>query len=188
MLVVTDGGPALGDLEVLPELHGVGLDLGPEVDEQLVDDVEPPGDGALRAVLAALDALGDPDLALPVEQGNDPHLAEVHPDRVVGALDGARRQVEGGAFGVAGLLVLLLGLVERDAPFRQALQELLGRVVAPPGVLNLFGQQIAPVFSECDERLDFVGLGLDPDVTEQLQVVPGGFRVFHGWSSGQGGP
>ena len=74
---------------------------------------------------------------------------------------------------------------EGDAPFRQALQELLRRVVAPPGVLNLLGQQIAAVLSERDERLDFIGLGFDSEVPEQLQVVPGGFRLFHGWSSGR---
>ena len=179
VLVVPNCGPALGNLEVLPKLHGVGFDLRPEVDEQLIDDVEASGYRALRAVLSALDTFGDPDFPLPVEQGNDAHLAEVHPHRVVRALDGARRQVEGGALGVPGLFVFLLGLVDGDAPFGQALQELLGRVVAP-GLLNFFGQQIAAVFSERDERLDFVGLGFDSEITEQRQVVPGGFRVFHG--------
>ena len=184
VLVVANRGSAFGDFEVLPKLHGVGLDLRAEVDKQFVDDVEAPRDGSFRAILSALDAFGDPDLSFPVEERNHTHFAEIHPHRVVRALDGARRQIEGGAVGVLGLFVFLFGFEERDAPFRQALEEFFGRIVAP-SLLNLFSEEIAAILSERHERLDLIGLGLDAEITEQCQVVPGGFRLLHGWSSGR---
>ncbi len=51
-------------------------------------------DGLHHAHLAALDALGDFDLALARQQRHRAHLAQVHAHRVVGLFQGARRQVE----------------------------------------------------------------------------------------------
>ena len=48
-------------------------------------------------LLAALDALGDLDLALAGEQRHRAHLAQVHADGVVGLVEGARGEVELGA-------------------------------------------------------------------------------------------
>ena len=50
--------------------------------------------GARRLVLALLDALGEGDLALAREEGDLAHLAEVEPDRVLGAADRPRREVD----------------------------------------------------------------------------------------------
>jgi hypothetical protein len=44
--------------------------------------------------LAALDALGDLDLAFAREQRDGAHLAEVHPDRIVRLVERAGRQIE----------------------------------------------------------------------------------------------
>jgi hypothetical protein len=62
--------------------------------DDLADD-----DGRARqrlqhAELAALDALGDFNFAFARQQGNRPHLAQVHADRVVGFFQSAGREVE----------------------------------------------------------------------------------------------
>ena len=51
----------------------------------------------MHGLLAALDALGDLDLALAREQGHRAHLAQVHAHGVVGLVEGARGEVELGA-------------------------------------------------------------------------------------------
>src|SRR5204862_125593 len=63
-------------------------------------------------VLALLDPLGERDLALAREERHPTHLAEVEPDRVLGAPDGARREVDrlGGPVVVGLLGGLLLAL------------------------------------------------------------------------------
>ncbi len=62
--------------------------------DDLADNDRRTGDGLHDAKLAALDALGDFDLAFAGEQGHGAHLAEVHADGVVGLLEGAGREVE----------------------------------------------------------------------------------------------
>ena len=52
------------------------------------------GDGFEHAHLAALDALGDLDLALAGEQRHGAHLAQIHTDRVVGFFQGSGRQIQ----------------------------------------------------------------------------------------------
>ena len=81
----------------------------------LADDNGRAGDGLEDAHLAALDALGDLDLALAGEQGNRAHLAQVHADRVVGLLQGSGRQVQFDVLAVFQVEVLVaeLGAVQQ---------------------------------------------------------------------------
>ena len=75
-------------------------------------------------VAAGLDALGDGDLALARQELDRAHLAQVHPDRIVGAVERlaadarhrelARAAVLGGRRGVVAAAVLVLGLVVVD--------------------------------------------------------------------------
>ena len=63
--------------------------------------------------LALLDPLGERDLALAREERDAAHLAEVHPDRVLGAADGARREIDRVAgLGLDGLLPLVEGVFD----------------------------------------------------------------------------
>ncbi len=84
------GGRALGEhgveIEDLAELHLAGVQGVRPVD----DGVE--GDRAFaqapdHRVAAGLDPLGDGDLALAAEQLDRAHLAKIHPDGIVGAVD-----------------------------------------------------------------------------------------------------
>ncbi len=59
------------------------------------------GEGLVDLRLALLDAFGDADLALAVEQLDRAHLAQVHAHRVVGLLDGVAGLV-GGLRGLGG--------------------------------------------------------------------------------------
>ena len=58
--------------------------------QDLVEDDAVRREGAVDLRLAVLDAAGDRDLALAVEELHGAHLAQVHPDRVVRLLDGRR--------------------------------------------------------------------------------------------------
>ena len=59
--------------------------------QDLLEDHGVVGEGLVDLRLALLDALGDLDLALAVEQLDRAHLAQVHAHRVVGLLDGLAR-------------------------------------------------------------------------------------------------
>ena len=73
--------------------------------QDLLEDDRVVGERLVDLGLALLDALGDADLALAVEELDGAHLAQVHAHRVVGLLDGlagllgrlARRRRRGGA-------------------------------------------------------------------------------------------
>ena len=73
----------------------------------LADHDRRAGDGFQHAHLAALNALGDLDLALAGEQRNRAHLAQIHADRVVGLFQRARRQVQLDVFALFQLEVLI---------------------------------------------------------------------------------
>ena len=87
-----------GDLLLVEDHHfldvaDAALQVFAESDDLAHHDRRP-RDRLHHAHLAALDALGDLDLALAGQQGHRAHLAEVHADRVVGFFVGARGQVE----------------------------------------------------------------------------------------------
>ncbi len=86
--------------------------------------------------LAALDALGDLDLALAREQRHRAHLAQVHADGIVGLVERAGRQIELDVFAAVGpveqlvLAVLLLRIDDLDAGVAKRAEQvvqLLGR-------------------------------------------------------------
>src|SRR5690348_3163913 len=62
--------------------------------EDFPDHYRGAGQGLEHPVLPALDALGDFHFAFAGEQRNGAHFAQIHAHRVVGLLQGARRQVE----------------------------------------------------------------------------------------------
>jgi hypothetical protein len=62
--------------------------------------------------LPALDAPRDFDLPLARQQGDGSHLAEVHPDRIVGLVEGTGRQVELELFAALGRAVEALLVAE----------------------------------------------------------------------------
>ena len=126
-------GRIAGGSDRRSHLLGVGAGIGRfEVDDvaqedlALVELVAPDDDGleGERAfaqagdhrLAAGLDALGDRNLALAGEEFHRPHLAQIHPHRVVGALGrllrlGFRRRLGRDLDEFAGLGLLLLGLL-----------------------------------------------------------------------------
>jgi hypothetical protein len=89
--------------------------------------------------LAALDALGDLDLALAGEQRHRAHLAQVHADRVVGLVERARREVE---------LDLLAGLARSSLSSRYFCSESTTSMPALPNVLKRSSSSSDEVMSE----------------------------------------
>ena len=122
-------------------------------------------DGLHHAVLAALDALGDLDLALAGEQRDGAHLAQVHADGVVGLLQRAGREVELDVLGLFAGLGLILVAVRACAFAGEHVDalgvdgghqviELVGRGdVAGQQVVDLAIGEIALLFSGVDELL-----------------------------------
>ena len=92
------------------DVADAALEVFAEADD-LADDDGRTRDGLHDAELAALDALGDLDLALAGEQGHGAHLAEVHADGVVGLFEGAGREVELDVVGVFAALVVGVAVV-----------------------------------------------------------------------------
>src|ERR1035437_7938889 len=70
-----------------------GVELVAEMDDPLGDDRRP-RDRLDDGELAALDAARDLDFAFAREERHRAHLAQVHPDRVVGLVERPRREVE----------------------------------------------------------------------------------------------
>ncbi len=103
--------------------HGFEIDDLAQLHAAFVEGVRPVDDGVEghgafakapdHDVAAGLDALGDGDLALAGEQLHRAHLAQVHADGVVGAVDGflLGRRGRAGAAVVEGIDLLLGGLV-----------------------------------------------------------------------------
>src|SRR5215207_8932089 len=78
--------------DVVPDVQAPRLQLLADL-AQLLDGDGRARDGLLRLDLAALDPLGDGDLALAREEWHDAHLAQVEADGVVRLLKDASREV-----------------------------------------------------------------------------------------------
>ena len=94
------GGRALRqhrlEIEDLAQLHDAVVEVVRPVDDRVEGDrafAQAPD----HRVAAGLDALGDGDLALAAEQFDRAHLAQVHADRIVGAVDRFLLDRRGGA-------------------------------------------------------------------------------------------
>ena len=120
--------------------------------------------------LAALDALGDLDLALAREQRHGAHLAQVHADGVVGLVERARREIElrlvAGAAAVGALAeelvlaILLLRVDDFDAGVAEGAEQvvqLLGRGdVSGQQLVDFLVEQVALLLAHGDELPYFV--------------------------------
>ena len=124
------------------------------------------GDDAHDGLLAALDALGDLDLALAREQRHRPHLAQVHADGVVRLVQGARGEVELGAFlALLGFPELLLRVDDLDPHLAEhgedVVQLVRGADLGRQHLVHLFVKEIALLLSHGDELSDLVVLFFD---------------------------
>ena len=75
------------EIEDLAQLHRAFVEVVRPFDDRVEGDrafAQPPD----HDVAAGLDALGDGDFALAAEQFDRAHLAQIHADRIVGAVDG----------------------------------------------------------------------------------------------------
>ena len=116
--------------------------------------------------LAALDALGDGDLALAGEQRHRAHLAEVHADGVVGLVERARREIELGAFlGAVAIEVLvaavrLVGIDDLDARAAERVEELVeifrGGDLRRQHLVDLVVEQVALFLADLNQLAYFV--------------------------------
>ncbi len=120
--------------------------------------------------LAALDALGDLDLALTREQRHGAHLAQVHADGIVGLVERAWREIElgfvAGAAAVGAfaeelvLAILLLRIDDFDAGVAEGAEQvvqLLGRGdVSGQQLVDLLVEQVALLLAHGDELPHFV--------------------------------
>ena len=117
--------------------------------------------------LAALDALGDLDLALAREEGHRAHLAEVHPDRVVGLVERAGGQVElellgafAGAVEQLVLAVLLFGIDDFDAGAAERAEQIVELVrrrdVGGQKLIDLVVQQVSLFLADGNELPHFI--------------------------------
>ena len=121
-------------------------------------------DGLHHAYLTALDALGDLDLTLAGEQRHRAHLAQVHAHRVVGLLEGSRRQVELDVVGLLARLRLVLVAIHARLTRQHVdalrvdgghqIIELVGRGdVAGQQVVDLAVRQVSLLFAGIDELI-----------------------------------
>ena len=112
--------------------------------------------------LAALDALGDLDFAFAGQQRDGAHLAEVHPDRVVGLVERAGRQIElellgafAGAVEQLVFAIFLLGVDDFDAGAAERAEQVVELVrrrdVGGQQLVDLVVQQVALFLADGDE-------------------------------------
>ena len=118
--------------------------------------------------LAPLDAPRDLDLALAREQRDGAHLAQVHPDRIVGLVQRSRREVELDLFGplrgpVDRLLVpqiLLVRVDDLDAGAAERVEQVVELVrrrdLRRQELVHLVVQQVALLFADVDQLPYFV--------------------------------
>ena len=131
----------------------------------------------MHRLLAALDALGDLDLALAGEQGHGAHLAQVHADGVVGLVEGPRGQVELGPLLALGLLpVLLLGVHDLDAhgpEHGEDVVELVGGAeLGRQHVVDFFVEKVALLLAHRDELPYLVVFFFDRKAHRPLYPFP----------------
>ena len=150
-------------------------------------------------VAAGLDALGDGDLALAGEQFDRAHLAQVHADRVVGAVDGFlldRRGRAGAAvveridllfgLGLLFLLVVVAGFVVLDdvdahlADRGHDVLDLLGRhLVLGQGLVELVIGDDAALLGAGDQLLDRRVVEVDERGVAAFRLDFRGFVLCH---------
>jgi hypothetical protein len=125
--------------------------------------------GARDAFLAFLDTLRECDLALPREERDAAHLAEVHPHRILGAADRARREVDRVArLGLDRFLALVEGVLDLvQGPWRlgavddvdvhgsehqhDVVELVRGDQVAGQGIVQLFVGDVALLLARRDQ-------------------------------------
>ena len=128
--------------------------------QDLLENDRVVGERLVDLGFALLDALGDPDLALAVEQLDRPHLAQVHAHGVVGLLDGLARflrrlGLEGRAAPRGAVRIRDDLDAEVEEP-RVDLFEVLGaaRDLVGKDRLHLLVEQIALLLAHLQEDLD----------------------------------
>src|SRR6266542_4271469 len=147
--------------------------IAARVFEELQDLLE--DDGIVRESLvdlrfALLDALGDADLSLAVEELDRPHLAQIHPHGVVGLLDGLAGFL--GSLGVERRALPRRAVGIRDDLDTEVEESLVDRVelartpheLVGENRLDLLVQQVTLVLPRTEEELYFRELFLDHQV------------------------
>jgi hypothetical protein len=126
--------------------------------------------------LAALDPPGNLHLALARQERHRPHLAQVHPDRIVGLVERARRQIELELLGalagpVEHLLVaqvLLIGVDDLDPRAAEGVEEVVELVrrgdLRGQQLVHLVVEQVPLLLAERDELPHLVVPLLDREV------------------------
>ena len=150
----------------LPDGAVTALQLLAHPDDRLGDGRRP-RDRLEDQPLPSLDPLGELDLALACQQRHRPHLAQIHPGRVVGLVDRARRQIQlDVVHSFATPVVLLVRPVrlfradDLDAGVAEGGEQLRQRVgrgdVGREQLVHLVIEQVPLLLAELDELPDFV--------------------------------
>ena len=171
--------PLVGDLFVVEDHQlanraPAGLQVVAHLDD-LLGDGRRARDRLDDRQLAALDALGDFDLAFARQQRHGAHLAQVHPDRVVRLVEGPRRQVQVHARRRPASLrpELLVRIDHLDAGAAERAEQVVQVVrrgdVGPQQVVDLVVEQVALFLADGDQLLYFVEL-----VFDRQGVLPSG--------------
>jgi hypothetical protein len=159
----------LGDLLLVEDHEVAEVDLAVGQAVAQADDLVR-GHGAARdhlhdRLLAALDALGDLDLALAGEERHRAHLAQVHADGVVRLVEGPGGEVELDALFLGLLPELLLRVDDLDAhraEHREDVVQLVrGADLRRQEVVHLLVEEVALLLAHRDELSDLVVLFLD---------------------------
>jgi hypothetical protein len=164
--------PLVGDLLVVEDHQFANravaaVQLIAELDH-LLGDERRPRDRLDDRELAALDAPRDLDLALARQQGDGPHLPEVHPDGVVRLVERPRREVELELLGpFAGPVerlvfpeVFLVRVDDLDAGAAEGVEEIVELVrrgdFGRQQLVDLVVQEIALLLADGDQLTDLV--------------------------------
>src|SRR4051812_19671160 len=145
--------------------------------DDLAGDQRRAGDRLDHRQLAALDAAGDFDLAFAGEQRYGAHLAQVHADRVVGLVEGARREIELELFGAFRrpidrldivAQVLLIGVDDFDPGAAERVEQIIELVrrgdFRRQKLVHLVVEKVALLLADVDELPHLVVLLLDGEV------------------------
>ena len=144
------------------------------------------GDRLDHGELAALDALGNFDLALAGEERDRAHLAEVHPDRVVGLVERAGGQVELELLGPLAravqqlvFAILLFGIDDFDSGAAERAEQIIELVrrgdVGGQKLIDLVVEQVTLFLADGNELLYFVVFFFD---RQRLVLLACSFRAY----------